>query len=315
MKATVIDPNEMAEIDALVGTAQKDMAFGGAYDGAARFDKGIASWSPPLQSADADMFPVKGLVDARARDVGRNDAYVQGGATIHKDGIVGAMYVLNAKPNIDALATASPTFTEDWATEFQKEAEALFTIWAESPRKWVDASGQNTFTSLIRLTTGVYTFAGESSRRSSGSTSADVSSRRLSRWSTRPFGAAGYRDAEPDDPGRHQAQHARQALVVLHPGRPSERLPLADALVHGDQRINKEVRREALGPQTGHLHPRRQMRVTRPARSLNIVSALKEIHITLPLDRGLGLQPFSPTTLDGLAVLAKDVTDDRGPPL
>lgn len=46
MKATVIDPNEMAEIDALVGTAQKDMAFGGAYDGAARFDKGIASWSP-----------------------------------------------------------------------------------------------------------------------------------------------------------------------------------------------------------------------------------------------------------------------------
>jgi lambda family phage portal protein len=162
MKIDTLDAKELAQIDDLVGsTGTKDMAFGGAYDGADRYNSQLSGWSPPLQSADADMLGDKSMLDARSRDVGRNDAYVQGGANIHKDGIVGALYVLNAKPNVAALETANAAFTEDWATDFQKEVEALFTVWAESPRKWVDASGQNTFTSLIRLTTGVYTFASE----------------------------------------------------------------------------------------------------------------------------------------------------------
>ena len=78
----------------LVGTPGKDFAFGGAYDGAARFDKQLAGWTPPLNSADLDILPDKELLDARTRDSMRNDAYIQGGATIHKDGIVGSLYFL-----------------------------------------------------------------------------------------------------------------------------------------------------------------------------------------------------------------------------
>jgi lambda family phage portal protein len=150
-----ISEEEHRQIDALIGTS-KTMALGGAYDGAARFDKQIAGWYPPLQSADADMLPDKDILDARSRDIGRNDAYVQGGATLHKDGIVGAFYMLNAKPKWEVLGK-----TEDWAETFQREVESLFTLWAESPMKWVDASRQNDLTGLVRLAVGVYTFTGE----------------------------------------------------------------------------------------------------------------------------------------------------------
>lgn len=151
-----ISEEEHRQIDALVGVPSKTLALGGAYEGAARFDKQIAGWYPPLQSADADILPDKDLLDARSRDIGRNDAYVQGGATLHKDGIVGAFYMLNAKPMWEVLGK-----TEEWAETFQREVESLFTLWAESPMKWVDASRQNDLTSLVRLAVGVYTFTGE----------------------------------------------------------------------------------------------------------------------------------------------------------
>lgn len=143
-------------ISELIGPQYREMAFSGAYDGAAQFDKQLTTWSPPLQSADADILPDKMLLDARSRDIGRNDAFVQGGATLHKDSIVGHMYLLNAKPQTEILG-----WTQDRAEAFQKEVEAKFQVWAESPHKWVDASRQNDLTALIRLAVGVYTFGGE----------------------------------------------------------------------------------------------------------------------------------------------------------
>lgn len=119
-------------------------------------EKQISGWRPPLQSADLDMLPDKDMLDARSRDLGRNDGYVQGGAQLHKDSIVGAFYMLNAKPSWEVLGK-----TEEWAEAFQKEVEQKFTLWAESPHNWVDASRQNDFTSLIRLSVGVAVFGGE----------------------------------------------------------------------------------------------------------------------------------------------------------
>lgn len=142
-----------ADIDSLVGRVG---AFGGAYDGAARFDKQLASWNPPLQSADMDILPDKELLDARSRDTLRNDAYVQGGQTLHKDSVVGSMFFANAKPDHEILG-----FSEEWAEEFQREVEAKFTLWGESPFAWVDAARQNNFTAMIRLAVGVYAAGSE----------------------------------------------------------------------------------------------------------------------------------------------------------
>jgi len=160
MGLPVVIDDDMAEtardIEQLVGPRGRELAFSGAYDGAAIFDKQINLWQPPLSSADAEIIPEKSMLDARARDVSRNDAYVQGGAQLHKDSIVGAMYLLNSKPNQVILG-----WTDDRIEAFQKEVEAKFQVWAESPHNWVDASRHNDLTGLIRLAVGVYTFGGE----------------------------------------------------------------------------------------------------------------------------------------------------------
>ncbi len=151
-----ISRDELLDIERMVHGPSGPMAFGGAYDGAARFDREIATWDPGLQSADLDMLPYKDTLDARSRDLARNDAYVAAGSTIHKDGIVGAFFLLNAKPGWKTLGKS-----EQWAEEFQQEVEEKFTLWAESPMKWVDAAGQNDFTALIRLAVGVSVLGGE----------------------------------------------------------------------------------------------------------------------------------------------------------
>lgn len=129
---------------------------GGAYDGAARFSREMATWNPPIRSVDLDIGEDKTTVDARARDTLRNDAYVASGANIHKDNIVGAMFLLNAKPEWKILG-----LDEKWAEEFQEEVESKFTLWAESVNNWPDASRMNTLTGLVRLAVGIHLMSGE----------------------------------------------------------------------------------------------------------------------------------------------------------
>ena len=130
--------------------------MGGAYEAADRRNRETATWVPALQSPDADILPGKPLADARALDIFRNDAFVAAGAALHKDSVIGAQYLLNARPAIEALG-----LDETWETEFQEEVETKFSLWAESHRNWIDASRRNTFTSMLRLAVGVYLHSGE----------------------------------------------------------------------------------------------------------------------------------------------------------
>lgn len=136
-----------------------DLAMGGAYESASRYDNTVALWAAPLRSADADILPEKRTVDGRARDTLRNDAYVAGGATLHRDNIVGAAFTLNAKPSTGALGKQ---FDETWEEEFQEEVEEKFTLAVESPDNWIDASRRNGLTALTRLVIGIHVAAGES---------------------------------------------------------------------------------------------------------------------------------------------------------
>ncbi len=140
------------------GASVSAAASGGvAYDGARKANR-LAMWRPALRSADADLLPEKGSLDARVRDTFRNDAYVAGGSSIFKDSIVGARYLLNSKPETKVLwGKEDPT----WEVEFQEEVETKFTLWAESPQNWVDTSRRNNFTAQIRLAVGLDLSGGE----------------------------------------------------------------------------------------------------------------------------------------------------------
>lgn len=137
-------------------TGGESALVGGAFDGASRYNREIALWQPGRGSADSDLLPEKPTIDARSRDILRNDAFVQGASAIHKDNIVGDAYLLNARPAYDVLG-----LDEDWAAEFQAEVETKFSLWAESPKCWPDAARRNTLTGLVRLAVGVFLAGGE----------------------------------------------------------------------------------------------------------------------------------------------------------
>lgn len=132
------------------------LALGGAYEGADRTSRALMSDRPSLRSPDSDLLPVKQMADARARDIVRNNGYVNGAVAIHRDSIVGGHYMLNARPNYNVLG-----LDETWAEEFQQEVEAKFTLYAESTNNWADASRRSTLTGLVRLAIGVHVMTGE----------------------------------------------------------------------------------------------------------------------------------------------------------
>lgn len=140
------------------GTGRELAITGDPYEGASVRSKELATWQPYTNSADMEILPVKLRTDARAKDVGRNDAYVQGGANLHKDNIVGSMYLLNAKPSSVTLFGKQD---DAWEEQFQEEVEEQFSLWAESIDNWPDAARMNNFTGLVRLAVGVQTFTGE----------------------------------------------------------------------------------------------------------------------------------------------------------
>ncbi|MBH0113274.1 phage portal protein [Novosphingobium sp. YJ-S2-02] len=138
-------------------SAGGEMAYG-VHEAADRENSTIGLWSPPLQSVDADILPDKPIIDARARSMLSNDAFVQGGSNLHKDNIVGSHYLLNARP---ASRVLFGRVDDAWEEEFQEEVEEKWELYADSPDAWVDAARQNNFTSLVRMAVGIHLMAGE----------------------------------------------------------------------------------------------------------------------------------------------------------
>lgn len=131
-------------------------AMVGGYEGASRVSKELMFWTPTSQSADGDILDDKELLDARVKDSMRNDAYVKNAESTHKDSIVGYQYRLNLEPKYEVLG-----LTKEWAEAFKKEVESKWALVAESPNNYLDISGVNTFTELIRLAVGIYLTCGE----------------------------------------------------------------------------------------------------------------------------------------------------------
>lgn len=129
---------------------------GGGFEGASRISQQLAMWTAPIRSADAELLPEKDTIDGRTMDLQRNDGYIHGAIQHQKDSIVGAFYRLNLQPNYKYLG-----LDETWASEFQEAVENTFTLAAESPECWFDASGKLTFSEMVRLALGVSMVAGE----------------------------------------------------------------------------------------------------------------------------------------------------------
>lgn len=136
---------------------------GGAFEGADRLGRELASWSPRINSADQLIGRDKMMLDGRALDMMRNNGPTIGASNTQKDSIVGSQYRLNANPAFRYLAMrlGMPTLDDRWADEFQQEVEETFTLYAESDAKWIDVERKNTLTGIVRLAIGCFFAGGE----------------------------------------------------------------------------------------------------------------------------------------------------------
>jgi len=146
--------------DAAKPIVLREQAIGGAVEGAEQMERETARWVPSMRSPDQIINPIKDLGDARGRDMVLNDGYASGAAALHRDNIIGSQYRLNAQPNWVALGL-SQSVGEAWSNDFQRIAEARFTILAESEACYLDAQRRLTFTGLCRLVSNGYVMSGE----------------------------------------------------------------------------------------------------------------------------------------------------------
>ena len=131
---------------------------GGVSHDGSKITDNLALWSPPLRSADADILPEKNILDARSRSLALNDSYISSGADFIRDSIVGSQYRLSPQPETKVLWGNDD---EKWESEYQEEVSVKFSLWAESRRKWADASRRQTLTGLVRLSMSQYMLTGE----------------------------------------------------------------------------------------------------------------------------------------------------------
>lgn len=134
---------------------------GGAFEGADRLGRELASWPVRVNSADQLLGKEKLVLDGRALDLMRNNGPTIGASNTQKNSIVGAQYRLNANPAFRTLKRSGLNVDEMWADEFQEEVEELFTLYAESDMKWLDVERKKTLTEMVRLSIGCFFSGGE----------------------------------------------------------------------------------------------------------------------------------------------------------
>lgn len=85
--------------------------------GGAGFGGQMAEWLPPAQSADAALLPALRLGNARADDLVRNNGIAANAVALHKDHIVGHMFLISYRPNwrwLGMRETAAKALSMRW---------------------------------------------------------------------------------------------------------------------------------------------------------------------------------------------------------
>lgn len=140
-------------IDVNGAPLRQSMGYSGGGIG---FGGQMADWLPPVESADAALLPSLRLGNARADDLVRNNGIAANAVSLHKDHIVGHLFLISYRPNWRYLG-----MREAAAKSFVDEVEAAWTEYCEGIFGEIDVEGKRTFTEFIREGVGVHAFNGE----------------------------------------------------------------------------------------------------------------------------------------------------------
>ncbi|EAO4397095.1 phage portal protein [Salmonella enterica] len=132
---------------------RESLAYSGGGIG---FGGQMMDWMPQAESVDAALLPSLRLGNARAEDLVRNNGIAANAVALHKDHIVGHLFLISYRPNWRWLGMNEAT-----AKSFVVEVEAAWTEYCDSLFGEIDAEGKRTFTEFIREGVGVHAFNGE----------------------------------------------------------------------------------------------------------------------------------------------------------
>ena len=178
----------------------REVALGGAVEGADRNMRETMSWRPSRLSPDQAINTIKPEADARSVDMAVNDGLSQHGIRIQRNSIVGSQYRLNAKPDYRVIYGEDSEAAAEYGEELAAVAEARFNLAAQSEDCWFDAGGMMTFTDQVRLVVGSAALSGEA------------------------FGSAEWLDSDPGRPFKTAIQMIAPARVCNKDGMPDDNL-------------------------------------------------------------------------------------------
>jgi lambda family phage portal protein len=126
------------------------MSLNTSHTAADTTDSRLAAWTPPLLSADADVYGESSTITARARDLVRNYPVAAGARRTLIDNVVSSQLKLSAKPEYILLGQ-----DKEWAYEWARQWEAEFGTWANTTE--CDAARTQNFLGLTRqAVSGMY---------------------------------------------------------------------------------------------------------------------------------------------------------------
>jgi lambda family phage portal protein len=121
--------------------ASRDIGFGGGapYVAGDRSVETLSGFLPGNQHVDAEIGGSRNLINARGRDLVRNNGWSAGAVAKEVDAIIGANFRPILKPDWRMLGLDA-----EWAKAFKETVEGRWRNYAEDPRKYADVTRSQT---------------------------------------------------------------------------------------------------------------------------------------------------------------------------
>lgn len=134
------------------------LGFGGspAYEAASRHSPEMGTWEAGRKSPDAELLPERDRINARSRDMLRNNGLTAGYAQTRLDSVIGAGLTLVPRPNWRALGQ-----TAEWADEWQRAVKSMWSEFADDVDCWIDWTRRANFAGLLSQLYRSYIFNSE----------------------------------------------------------------------------------------------------------------------------------------------------------
>lgn len=116
----------------------------------------MQGFQPQTLPPDAEIGPGRARINARTRDLTRNNGWAAGSVSKEVDSIIGANFRPFLKPDWRALG-----LNPEWAKDFKEAVEARWRSYADDPRKLADVTRSQTVPQMFGMAYRGYMIEGE----------------------------------------------------------------------------------------------------------------------------------------------------------